>query len=94
MQVGPYSIEHQNKNYGGLHMHMVHHCILSTYNNVDAKWDESRFEPQNQGFHSNLLSTYLLKSNWENDYVLKPLNHNQGIAITCFWKKKLNCTQK
>jgi hypothetical protein len=42
IQVGPYSIEHQNKNYGGLHMYMVHHCILSSCGSFDAKWDESR----------------------------------------------------
>jgi hypothetical protein len=62
MQVGPYNIEHQNKNYGGLHMHMVHHCILSSCVNLDGKWDESRSKPQNWDFHSNLLSTYFLKS--------------------------------
>jgi hypothetical protein len=41
MQVSPYSIEHQNKNNGGLHMHMMHHCILSSCDSLDTKWDES-----------------------------------------------------
>jgi len=61
MQVNPYNIEHQNKNYGGLHMHMVQHCILSNCGSLDTKWDESRSKLQNRDFHSNVLSTYLLK---------------------------------
>jgi len=62
MQVGPHSIEQQNKNYRGLHMYMVHQCILSSCGSLDAKWDERKSKPQNWDFHSNLLSIYLLKS--------------------------------